>query len=252
MTDASTLPLGGKAYGSIPHLPGSRTGPSDHHLDLSLARRCTTRVRDAREVVLITEKLDGSCMAAARVGDAILALGRDGRLAARSAFPLKRLWAQWVAEREDRFRAVLRDGERLVGEWLALAHGTRYALPHEPFVAFDLMRGHERATWAELCARVRPGGFVTAGLVHQGSPLEPEVALARLGSGQHGALDAPEGAVWRVERAGRVAVIAKYVRPDKCDGALLPEKSGGAEVWNWHPERNSSHATAEGAGDKSP
>lgn len=24
-------PLGGKSYGSIPHLPGSRLGPGDHH-----------------------------------------------------------------------------------------------------------------------------------------------------------------------------------------------------------------------------
>jgi hypothetical protein len=48
-----------------------------------------------------------------------------------------------------------------------------------------------------------------------------------------------EGAVWRVERregsGTRVDFLAKYVRPDKVDGSLLPENTGRAAVWNWRP-----------------
>ena len=39
---------------------------------------------------------------------------------------------------------------RTYPEWLALAHGTRYELKHEPFVAFDLIIGVERTIYQEF------------------------------------------------------------------------------------------------------
>jgi hypothetical protein len=33
-----------------------------------------------------------------------------------------------------------------------------------------------------------------------------------------------------------VDFLAKYVRPDKVDGSLLPENTGQPAVWNWRPE----------------
>ncbi|MCY1022691.1 RNA ligase family protein [Pyxidicoccus sp. MSG2] len=206
-----------------------------------LARVCTERTRDARDHVVVLEKLDGSCVAAARVGDSLLALGREGRLASQSPNESRRLWAAWVAANSARFLAVLQPGERLVGEWLALAHGTRYTLTHEPFVAFDLMRDSERLPWHELTARIGAGGFRTPGLLHEGGPLGIDAAMARLQAGGfHGAVDPVEGAVWRVERREgtgvRVELLAKYVRPDKVDGSLLPENTGRPAVWNWRPE----------------
>lgn len=239
--DPEFRPLGGKAYGSLPHLPGSRTGAADRHLSHGHARICTQRARDAHDHVVVLEKLDGSCVAAARLGDTIVALGREGRLAASSPNEARRLWAAWVAMNAERFLATLQPGERLVGEWLALAHGTRYALPHEPFVCFDLLRGNERLPWRELVVRSRAGGFVTPGLIHEGGPLSIEAVMARLSDGGfHGALDPVEGAVWRVEQrtgdSSRVDFLAKYVRPDKVDGSLLPENTGRPAVWNWRPE----------------
>lgn len=229
-----------RAYGSIPHLPGSRTGSADRTVSAGQARLCTVPPGDSRDEVIVQEKLDGSCVAALRDGDRIVALGRGGDEAARSPNPARRLWAAFVGDHADRFRAVLEPGERLVGEWLALAHGTRYVLRHEPFVCFDLMRGTDRLPLDALAARVGEG-FVLPGLVHRGAPLDPEAALGRLGAGFHGAIDPVEGAVWRLERteagATRVIVVAKYVRASKVDGALLPENSGAAPIWNWHPDR---------------
>ena len=49
------------------------------------------------------------------------------------------MFAAWVEANAARFRDVLVDGERIAGEWLALAHGIRYELPHEPFVVFDVL-----------------------------------------------------------------------------------------------------------------
>jgi len=44
-----------------------------------------------------------------------------------------------VCENQDWFLALLNNREQLCGEWLLQAHGTRYNLPYEPFVAFDIM-----------------------------------------------------------------------------------------------------------------
>ena len=127
---------------------------------------------------------------------------------------------------------MLRSGERLVGEWLALAHSTRYELAHDPFVAFDLMREMTRLHSEEL--RERMGDhFVLPHEVHRGDALAADEALARLGSGGHGAIDEPEGVVYRLESGRGVELIAKYVRQGKVDGAYLPENSGRPAIWNF-------------------
>jgi hypothetical protein len=59
----------------------------------------------------------------------------------------------------------------------------------------------------------------------------PDV-VKRLKESGHGAVDTVEGAVWRVERYGKVEFLAKYVRQDKVDGCYLPEVSGRDTIWN--------------------
>src|SRR5207302_9365938 len=118
-------------------------------------------------------------------------------------------------------------------------------LKHEPFVAFDLMLGNERAPIDELIARVKNVDFMTPTVIYRGGPLSIEVAMNKLDTyGFHGASDPVEGAVWRVERnelanpgkdgerVWRVDFLVKYVRPDKQDGIYLPEISGLKPVWN--------------------
>jgi hypothetical protein len=72
-------------------------------------------------------------------------------------------------------------------------------------------------------------------LIHDGGPLSVETAMSLHGNGDHGCLDEPEGAVWRIERKGEFDFIAKWVRSDKIDGKYLPEISKGEPVWNWRP-----------------
>lgn len=86
--------------------------------------------------VIVQEKLDGPCVAAVREGGAITAYGREGRPCAASLNEGRRAFAAWVRDNADRL-GFLDEGERLVCEWLLVAHGTRYALPHEPVVALD-------------------------------------------------------------------------------------------------------------------
>lgn len=231
-------PLGRKAYGSIGHLPTSRLGPGDHSVHAGQARICTEKVRDKHDTVIVQEKLDGSCTAVAMINGVLHPLGRAGWPAASSPHEQHRLFADWVRVHEDRFRAVLINGERLVGEWLAQAHGTRYDLEptaHDPWGVFDLMRGTERALYEELCDRVG-GRFHLPNKLHAGGPMPVDEAMQR-----HKTIrwpcEQPEGVVYRVERKGKVDFLAKWVRPDKVDGKYLPEISGGEPVWNWRPDQ---------------
>lgn len=239
-------PLGRKNYGHIPHLPNSRMGKGDHSCHEGQAKIATVKIRDKNDEVIVQEKLDGSNVGVARIGDTLYPLGRAGWTAVSSQYQQHRHFHNWVYENYERFMVVLRDGERIVGEWLMQAHGTRYELQHEPFVAFDLMIEDERTPYNEFLIRM-DGHFVVPALLHRGGSLSIEPVLNKLNTyGFHGAIDPVEGAVWRVERdkaTGRkgekkrvVDFLVKYVRADKEDGVYLPEMSGKEPVWNWYPE----------------
>jgi hypothetical protein len=237
MNNPAAKALPHKSYGTIAHLPGSRQGRDDVGIGPGQARICTLKARDKHDVVIVQEKLDGSNVAVANINGVIVPVGRKGYASISSPYEQHRLFAAWVFERAEVF-SFLQPGERLCGEWLAQAHGTIYQLPHEPFVAFDLIRGQERVLFDELCERVAGRGIVLPALLSRGGPLAIEEALKKMGErGFHGATERPEGAVWRVERKGKVDFLAKFVRPDKVDGCYLPELSGKEPVWLWRPQK---------------
>jgi hypothetical protein len=98
------------------------------------------------------------------------------------------------------------------------------------------MQGHVRCTYDVLVTRA--AGFVLPRLLHRGGPISIERAMALQDAATHGALDPIEGAVWRIERQGKVDFLCKYVHPEKKDGLYLPGVMGSlseVEVWNWTP-----------------
>lgn len=235
-------PLGHKSYGSIAHLPGSRLGPGDHKCHEGQERICLEKLRDKHDRVIVQEKLDGSNVGVARIDGRIVALSRAGYEASTSPYIQHHAFGWWVAANQARFLNVLEDGERICGEWLLQAHGTRYAIRSEPFVAFDIMRGQTRTPWLELVDRIG-GAFVLPETISIGPPVSISDAMAELGEyGRHGAIDPIEGAMWRVERneqipgtqdrKWRVDFLAKYVRPDKADGTYLGSVTGGSDLIN--------------------
>jgi hypothetical protein len=225
-----------KLYGKIPHLPGSRLGPSDRTADAALAARCAGPGRRGDRVI-VSEKLDGSCVAIVREADGLAAYGRDGLACAASRNDGRRAFAAWLEERaatSPSWRYALEVGDRLMCEWLALAHGTRYELPHGPAVAIDGF-GAGGARWPldEVRRRAAVMGLPVARVLHDGGALPVREALAHLGEhGHHGAIDRAEGVVYRVERGGRVLGMTKHVRAGKVDGCYLADQTGGDHVWN--------------------
>ncbi len=230
-------PLGRKAYGSIGHLPNSRIGPGDHHVHEGQGRICMEKARDKHDRIIVTEKVDGSNVAVAKIDGEIHALGRAGYPASTSPFEQHHFFADWACRRFSTFLGMLEDGEALHGEWLAQAHGTLYDLHHAPFVAFDLTRTGKRVSWDEHFSRCQQFDIVTPRVIHDGSPIHIDYILPSLAWSGHGvcASEQVEGAVWRVERRGVFDFMAKWVRPDKIDGKYLPELSGSDPVWQWRP-----------------
>jgi hypothetical protein len=232
-------PLGHKAYGSIPHLPGSRMGPGDHHCHDGSARIATVKTRDKNDRVYVSVKLDGSCVSVAKINGEIVALGKAGYLASSSRFEQHHMLAEWVEANQSRFAGLLGEGERIVGEWLAQAHGTRYENIHVPFVPFDIFDAdNERIPYLDLVRRISGPhvGLSTPSVISFGpGAFSIDEAIEHLRTPLHGEVEPVEGAVWRVERNGVFDFMCKWVRPDKVDGKYLPEVSGSGVVWNWRP-----------------
>jgi ATP-dependent RNA circularization protein (DNA/RNA ligase family) len=191
-------PLNRKNYGSIGHLPKSRKGPAERSMTEGQARIATEKARDKHDVIICQEKLDGSNVGVCLVDGEIYALGRSGYTADSSPYEMHHWFARWVRENEDRFLELLSEGERVCGEWLTHAHGTKYDLPHEPFVAFDIFTPeNQRIIYEDF--KQRACDFVLPYEVSVGPPVSVEDAMEALGEmGKHGALEPIEGVMWRI------------------------------------------------------
>ena len=244
ITEKAAKPLKIKAYGSIGHLPQSRVGAGDWHVTEGMARILCEKARKGDRII-VREKLDGACMSVANVDGVIHALGKAGYPAVTSPYEHLRLFDGYVRRRREYFEELLTPGERVVGEWLNMAHGTLYDVSHPgfaPFIAFDIMRRFDRICTDEFNHRCDMVGIRTAKLIHDANEtLSIAEALRRLGPlGHHGATEPIEGGVWRVEAGGKVEFLAKYVRPDKVDGKYRPGTDGnvtsGRDAWLWREE----------------
>lgn len=265
MHERAAKPLGGKAYGSIPHMPGSKRGPGDHGIDEQQASIITGEPRRGMRVY-VQEKLDGTCMSVAKIDGQIVALGRKGHPASGAPYEHMRAFATWVAERRGRFDRLLSDGERVVGEWLLMATSIRYRVLDADalFVAFDIMREGERALVLDVedqCEACRVDRVGSLCLVDDGRSIFPirdherllaQCLLAQFGGRRDVETDErAEGLVYRVERwahdgeggsAWKHSFIAKWTRSDFEPGKLLVGAPNGAPetaspVWNQNPWR---------------
>jgi hypothetical protein len=216
-------PLGIKSYGSIPHLIGSRIGPADRHAEAGQCRIATEKPRDKWDFIVVQEKLDGGNVGVAKHNGSILALTRAGYLAVDSPYKTHHSFEKYVRANEKRFNSLLKEGERVCGEWLLTAVGTKYSLPHEPFVPFDIISGTERQNYIDMSHRLVAHDFTLPQCFSMGQPLSIEEALILCDVSAHGALEEVEGAIWRIERKGKVDFLCKFVKPSKVDGKYLDQ-----------------------------
>lgn len=233
-------PLGRKNYGSIPHLHNSKLGEGDYYIGEGQERILTKKKRDKHDHILVFEKYDGSNVGVAKFDDKIFALTRAGYEASTSPFIQHHLFAQWVKKRELIFADMLQNGERITGEWLAQAHGLIYKIELEPIVFFDYFRAsNERILYEELGAKAVKYGLQLPRQLHGGDPIVVEDLLPLLNEKSKNieSKDLPEGMVYRVERKGKVDILAKWVRSDFPAGQYFIDVEEKNLTWNMSPQK---------------
>lgn len=129
-----------------------------------------------------------------------------------------------------RFNELLKEGERICGEWLAMCIGTKYNLTHEPFVPFDIISGKNRLNYYDFADRVLKLDFTLPRALSIGEPMSIAKAIEAIAVSGHGAIDPVEGAIWRVERKGEVDFLCKFVHHFKQDGKYMDQ-----DIWHWKP-----------------
>jgi ATP-dependent RNA circularization protein (DNA/RNA ligase family) len=191
---------------------------------------------DHGDVIIITEKLDGSSTGVAKLDGKIIAVIRKGYLCEHSKHLQHRVFAQWVKKREVLFDKLLNEGEYVCGEWLIQAHGTIYILTNRsPFVVFDLFSNGKRIPYAHLREKCAYVGLTMVPILYWNTdPIPVNLAMEKLGEfGHYGAIEPAEGAVWRRENNGECyPVLAKYVRPVKEPGKYLEDQTKKLPIWN--------------------
>jgi hypothetical protein len=202
-----------KSFATVQHLPGSKMiDAEDKLLGTEQVKWLTERRRTNADMVIVTEKVDGMNAAVLRRDGLLYPLIRKGYDCRANPLPWINDFANYVEDNALRFLSVLEEGERLCGEWMVKTHTLSYKLPHEPFIAFDIIKDTDRLPYLAFRERVAVGGFIAAGLVHLGEAIPPEIALQLLGEGYHGVIGAPEGVVYRYEDAKRRYICSgKYV-----------------------------------------
>ena len=202
-----------KSFATIQHLPGSKMiDAEDKLLGLEQVKWLTVRRRTNGDTVIVTEKVDGMNAAVLRSGGLLHPLIKKGYDCRTNPLSWINDFAKFVEDNALRFLKVLQDGERLCGEWMIKTHTLSYKLPHEPFVAFDIIKDAERLPYLIFRERVSRGDFITAGLVHLGEAIPSDMALRLLGAGYHGVIGEPEGVIYRYEDSRhRYICSGKYV-----------------------------------------
>jgi hypothetical protein len=79
----------------------------------------------------------------------------------------------------------------------------------------------KRTLYSEFSERVLKYDFILPRLIHKGDAISVKDIEPLLDMSIHGPLEEVEGAIWRVERKGKVDFLVKYVRHSKRDGKYL-------------------------------
>ena len=212
-----------KNYGSIPHLSISKLGQqADKKITIGQELLLTKKARDWRDLIIVTEKLDGSNVGIVRKNGKLIAITRSGYDAITSPYEQHHVFDKWLRLHKTKFQ-WLKEGWRICGEWLMEACGTKYDITEcSPFVAFDMIDpSNARMKFIDQIIYFSKHHIPFVPIIHIGHPISIKNAMDKLGSGMYGKAEKPEGLVYRMERNGQFDFMAKFVRKDKEDGKYM-------------------------------
>lgn len=230
MNEVKSAKIIQRNYGSIPHLSTSKlTQQADKKIELGQEEILTKKTRDWKDLVIVTEKLDGSNVGVIRKEKTkLIPIIRAGYHCDDSPHKMHHYFTKWMRDNSHKFEWIP-DDWRICGEWMIQAHGTIYDISEEsPFVAFDIFNEkNERIDFIRFHSICFAYQIQTVKLLHIGQPISISNSIKLLGKGHYGNPEKPEGFVYRLEREGKVEFLAKWVDENKEDGKYLEQ-----EIWN--------------------
>jgi hypothetical protein len=212
-----------RSYGSIPHLSTSKMSQqADKKINIDQEYILTKKARDWKDLIILTEKVDGSNVGVIKKDGYIIPIGRSGYTTESSEYKQHKMFDEYVFKNIHLFNWIP-EGFRICGEWCIQSHGTIYDITNEsPFVAFDIIdQNNKRITFFEFYGICKKYDIPMVPILHIGQPISISNAVKLLGKGHYGNPEKPEGCVYRVERDNKVDFLAKWVRSDKEDGKYL-------------------------------
>jgi hypothetical protein len=220
-------------YGSIAHLSTSKmTQQADKKIEEGQEAILTSKGRDWRDLIILTEKVDGSNVGVVRKGGELFSITRAGFPVNTSPYEQHHAFGRYMKNNLELF-VWLPEGWRICGEWCIVAHGTMMDISDEsPFIAFDIFDAeNKRLLFIDFYSTCKKYDIPMVPILNFGQPVSIKNAIKLMGEGHYGKPEKPEGCVWRCEREGRVDFLAKWVRWDKEDGKYLdaPTYNKGGE-----------------------
>jgi ATP-dependent RNA circularization protein (DNA/RNA ligase family) len=229
-----------KTYNSIPHISSSRLGEGDHYIDEKHEKSLVDTLPNQQSLVIVQEKFDGSNVSIVRYQGELRVLSRNGYDCKNSNQLQHRMAYDYVQKYRTIFENICSQQEdRLVGEWLALAHGTRYENLDDSsvFRPFDFYREGKELPFYQFIAIVSKMGLLHYPTVlHIGGSCSARRALKLLD--EKGSSSDAEGVIYRLEEGGKPKFKAKYIKHDKVDGKYLKNEDGTYKkeeeyIFNW-------------------
>ena len=149
--------------------------------------------------------------------------------------------AKALAHILDNMTIWIGENERIAGEWMMCAHGIKYDVLKDPFIAFDYFTANnERMLHSDLISKTANAEIETPRIIFHGfQAFRLDWALEELNGNKHLhtviAQGKPEGLVYRVERKGKFDYAAKFVRQDHECGIYIIDVPEDKLTWNVNP-----------------
>lgn len=208
-----------KNFGHIGHLTGSKMIDSEDKLISNEEQyKYTVCKRDTKDIVIITEKLDGMNAGVIKKNGSLYPINRKGydvRIMGEIHQELKILgdgWAQWVDDNYLLYDSILEENEHLAFENCMMIHTLKYKFKSKPiFLLAKYTADNKKINYKSLTDLSKANNIQQPPLLNMGIAIPPKLIIDQYPKGLSGVQGAIEGVVYNYERNGEHESCAKYV-----------------------------------------